>query len=209
MLSMPLQSNFKTVVIKILLFAVFLIGSLCSAQEAVEGNKPALSLLQPGSIAPINTLKDVTDKEISFPIPQKWNLVFYWSLFCHSCIEEMPEIQEGLSKLEGKDFETFFVSLDTDKMQKALQNFKKRRKFSAPILMEKVENEKYLTADSWGVTMTPTVFIINPEGKVIYSNQGPLDLDIFFKNLPEELVGKKADECETSEDANGVIIDEQ
>ena len=120
----------------------------------------------------------------------------------------MPEIQEGLEKLDGKDFSTFFVSLDTEKMQKALQNFKKRRKFPAPILMEKIENEKYLSADTWGVTMTPSVFIINPEGNIIFSHQGPLDLDLFFKNLPKELVGSSTLECGESEDT-GVIIDEQ
>ena len=208
MLSMPLQSNFKTASIKILLSALILIGSVCSAQEAVEGNKPALSLLQPGSVAPINTLQNISNEECTFPIQKKWNLVFYWSLFCHSCIEEMPEIQEGLSKLDGKDFATYFVSLDTEKMQKALQNFKKRRKFPAPILMEKVENEKYLSADTWGVTMTPSVFIVSPEGKIIFSHQGPLDLDLFFKNLPEELVGSSTIECSEPDDT-GVIIDEQ
>ncbi len=208
MQSMPLQSNYKPAVLIFLLSAMVLICSICSAQEAVEGNKPALSLLQPGSTAPINVLKDISNEERSFPISAKWNLVFYWSLFCHSCIEEMPEIQDGLSKLEGKDFETFFVSLDTEKMQKALQNFKKRRKFPAPILMEKVDNEKYVSADSWGVTMTPSVFIVNPEGKIIFSHQGPLDLDLFFKNLPKELVGSSTVECGESDDA-GVIIDEQ
>ena len=205
---MPLQLNFKSALTKLLLSALILITSSCFAQEAVEGNKPALSLLQPGSTAPINALNDISNEERSFPIPNKWNLVFYWSLFCHSCIEEMPEIQEGLSKLEGKDFETFFVSLDTEKMQKALVNFKKRRKFPAPILMEKVENEKYFSADTWGVTMTPSVFIVNPEGKIIFSHQGPLDLDLFFKNLPHELVGSSTVECGESDDT-GVIIDEQ
>ncbi len=208
MLSMPLQSNFKLSSLKLLLFAMILIGSICSAQEEADGNKSALSLLQPGSNAPKNTLKDITGEERSYPLPAKWNLVFYWSLFCHSCIEEMPEIQEGLSKLEGKDFATFFVSLDTEKMQKALQNFKKRRKFPAPILMEKVDNEKYVSADTWGVTMTPSVFIVNPEGKIIFSHQGPLDLDLFLKNLPEELVGSSTIDCNDS-DESGVIIDEQ
>ena len=208
MQSMLQQINYKIPFLKILLILLVLSSSICSAQEAVEGNKPALSLLQPGSTAPINVLKDISNEERNFPISAKWNLVFYWSLFCHSCIEEMPEIQDGLSKLEGKDFETFFVSLDTEKMQKALQNFKKRRKFPAPILMEKVDNEKYVSADSWGVTMTPSVFIVNPEGKIIFSHQGPLDLDLFFKNLPKELVGSSTVECGESDDA-GVIIDEQ
>ena len=193
----------------IFLAVILALTVFSSNSFAQEGKEADVAFLQSGSLAPINSLKAITNEEVSFPVPNKWNLVFYWSLFCHSCIEEMPEIQEGLSKLNGKEFETFFVSLDTEKMQKALENFKKRRKFPAPILMEKVENEKYLSADSWGVTMTPSVFIVDPQGKIIYSHQGPLDLDLFFKNLPEELVGKPVVESTSSDEESGVIIDEQ
>lgn len=42
--------------------------------------------------------------------------------------------------------------------------------------------------------MTPSVFIVNPEGKILFSHQGPLDLDLFFKNLPEEIAGKQEEE---------------
>lgn len=183
--------NKKSLLFGILFIFPMLFMTLPSnAQEEAAGNGPAMALLQPGSIAPINVLKDTNDEERSYPTPGKWNMVFYWSLFCHSCIEEMPDLQAGLENMSDKDFNTYFVSLDTDKMQKALKNFIKRRKFTAPILMEKVENDKYLTADTWGVTMTPSVFIINPEGKIIYSHQGPLDVDLFFKNLPEGLAQK-------------------
>ncbi len=188
---------------KNLLFAALIAVSMlfhampAEAQEVVEGNEPAMSLLQPGSTAPINVLKDTNDEERSYPILGKWNMVFYWSLFCHSCIEEMPDLQAGLEKMADKDFNTYFVSLDTEKMQKALKNFVKRRKFNAPVLMEKVENDKYLTADTWGVTMTPSVFIINPEGKIIFSHQGPLDVELFFKNLPDELTTQKPEAAES------------
>ena len=200
MQSILLLSNcrrFKTI---IFFFLIFVFPCILFAQDS---NNSSISLLKVGEKAPINVLKDTSNNEIIFPAANKWNLIFYWSLFCHSCIEEMPEIQEGLDKLEGKDFTTYFVSLDSEKMQQALINFKKRRKFSPTILMEEIENEKYLTADTWGVTMTPSVFIINPQGKVAFSHEGPLDLDLFFKNLPEEVTGNKA--IETNETENGDI----
>ena len=184
-----------------LLVFILFFSSASFAQESDKNN--SISLLKQGDKAPINKLKDTSDVEHIFPTENKWNLVFYWSLFCHSCIEEMPEIQEGLDNLEGKDFSTYFVSLDSENMQKALINFKKKRKFSPTILMEKIENEKYLTADTWGVTMTPSVFIVNPQGKIVFSHQGPLDLDLFFKNLPEEVTGNK--EIEDNETTNGAI----
>lgn len=187
MQSIHLRLTSLLLILSCILFNSSKIDSTLYAEEK-EGNVDSvLSLLQPGAPAPINVLKDISNKEITFPSTNKWNLIFYWSLFCHSCIEEMPEIQTSLEKLKGDNLSTFFISLDSEKMQKALVNFKKRRKFSAPILMEKVENDKYITADTWGVTMTPSVFIINPEGKIVFSHQGPLDLDLFIKNLPQEI----------------------
>ena len=191
---------------KVCIITVFILFFSCASFAQDSANNGSVSLLKKGDTAPINTLKDTSEIEHKFPLENKWNLVFYWSLFCHSCIEEMPEIQEGLDNLEGKDFATYFVSLDSEKMQKALINFKKRRKFNPTILMEKIENEKYLTADTWGVTMTPSVFIVNPQGKIVFAHQGPLDLDLFFKNLPEEVTGNK--DTETKETSNGAI-DEQ
>ena len=163
------------------------IALLSPSNLLAEGNGLAVSLVQPGTIAPINVLKDTSDEYRSFPVLGKWNMVFYWSLFCHSCIEEMPDLQSKLEEIKDKEFNTYFVSLDSEKMKKGLQNFIKRRRFTAPVLMEKVENEKYITADTWGVTMTPSVFIVNPEGKVVFSHEGPLDIELFFKNLPLEL----------------------
>lgn len=185
------------------LFKISLIGSLLFfnlssvfSQEISPRKEEKITLLQSGTTAPINVLKDLSGEECPFPLLGKWNIVFYWSLFCHSCIEEMPEIQAKMSKMKGKDFNSYFVSLDTEKMEKALKNFVKRRKFSNTILMEKIENEKYITADTWGVTMTPSVFITNPKGTIVFSHQGPLDLEVFFKNLPKELIDNKVVEKE-------------
>ena len=187
MQSIHLRLTSLLLILSCILFNSSKIDNILYAEEKESNVDSVLSLLQPGAPAPINVLKDISNEEITFPSVNKWNLIFYWSLFCHSCIEEMPEIQTSLEKLKGDNLSTFFISLDSEKMQKALVNFKKRRKFSAPILMEKVENDKYITADTWGVTMTPSVFIINPEGKIVFSHQGPLDLDLFINNLPQEI----------------------
>ncbi len=181
--------------LKILLFLLFFLSSNIYAQEDLKGNKQTLSLLPTNSIAPVNVLKDISNSEHTFPTANKWNIIFYWSLFCHSCIEEMPEIQTNLEKI--KDISIFFVSLDTEKMQKALINFKKRRKFSSTILMEKIEKEKYLTADTWGVTMTPSIFVVNPNGIITFAHQGPIDVDLLLNNLPKEII--KSSENENNE----------
>lgn len=184
------SSKFYLEAFLIAFFVMVCSDSLLAQIASSEEKLSTLSILQAGSSAPINTLYDTNDVEHTYPALGKWNLVFYWSLFCHSCIEEMPELQARLEAMKDKSFNTYFVSLDSDKMKKALKNFIKRRKFTAPVLMEKLDNDKYITADKWGVTMTPSVFIVNPEGKIVFSNQGPLDIDLFFKNLPQDLLQK-------------------
>jgi peroxiredoxin len=160
--------------------------------SAAKGDETLFKkMLEPGSSAPVNKLKDAMSKsEFIFPEKGKWNIVFYWSLFCHSCLSEIPAIQRHLP--DNSDYNVYYVSLDSSRMEKGLENFGKKRRLTRPILMEELHEERYLTADQWGVSATPAVFITNPEGKIAFSHAGPMDIDKFFadfevmKNLGSE-----------------------
>jgi len=112
-------------------------------------------------------------------------MVFFWSLFCHSCIEEMPVVQAKLAEIGETGLKAYFVSLDTERMQKALVNFCKLRELKQPVLMERVASDSFETADKWGVVMTPSVFIVDPDGKIAWSHQGPLDIEKFFADFQQ------------------------
>jgi len=142
-------------------------------------------LLTPGQAAPVSSLTATDNVDHEFPVSGSWNLVFFWSLFCHSCIEEMPTVQARLKAYGEAGPKVFFVSLDTARMQKALINFCRLRDFKHPVLMERIASDSYEVADKWGVVMTPSVFIVNPEGKVAWSGQGPLDIESFFTGFDE------------------------
>ena len=142
-----------------------------------------LSLLIPETLCPISTLKSVNDESITFPASNSLNLIVYWSLFCHSCIEEMPEIQKRLKTSKLENLKAFFISLDTNRMQVALKNFIKKRHIKQTVLMEEIASQTYLTADKWGVTTTPTFFITSKNGKILFSHEGPIDIDILIKKL--------------------------
>jgi len=147
-----------------------------SGAEAASGSK----LLAPGQLAPISSLTAINDIDHEFPVAGAWNMVFFWSLFCHSCVEEMPAVQARLADYGETGPKVFFVSLDTARMQKALINFCRLRDFKHNVLMERVASDSYEVADKWGVVMTPSVFIVDPEGKIAWAGQGPLDIDGFF-----------------------------
>lgn len=153
-----------------------------SCCNATEPDLP--KLLESGAKAPVNTLREaVSNSEYSFPEAGHWNIVFYWSLFCHSCLQEIPAVKKRLS--DNDDFYVFFVALDSEQMQMALKNYSLKRKLKKPLLMERIVNDKYLTADQWGVTTTPSVFIVNPEGVIEFSHSGPMDVEEFFKTFSD------------------------
>lgn len=165
------------------LFVAFFVGCalLLSASEPATSTK----LLLPGQPAPISTLNATDNIAHQFPAAGQWNMVFFWSLFCHSCIEEMPVVQAKLAEIGETGLKAYFVSLDTERMQKALVNFCKLRALKQPVLMERVASASFETADKWGVVMTPSVFIVDPAGKVAWSHQGPLDIEKFFADFQQ------------------------
>ena len=141
-------------------------------------------ILKPGTTAPECELEGSDGQRHRFPVSGEWNMVVYWSLFCHSCLDEIPEVQKKLASAPVT-VKPFFVALDSKKMEKALKNFCARRKLDFPVLYEEIASDTYLTADKWGVLMTPSVFIVAPDGKIAYSHAGPMDIEKFFKEFAE------------------------
>lgn len=151
-------------------------------------------MLKVGETAPVTTLKNLDLEPVEFPKAGSYSLVFYWSLFCHSCLGEIPEVNTRLSELDDERIGAFFVSLDTERMHKGLVNFCKRRNLTLPVLMEEIVDEAYLSADKWGVVQTPSAFIVDPEGTIVFSHQGPLDLDSYFADLKTMLNNSELEE---------------
>lgn len=141
-------------------------------------------LLKPGDMSPICNLEATDGNRYAFPASGSWSMVFYWSLFCHSCLEEIPAVQSHLASM-GENVKPFFISLDSKRMEKGLKNFVIKRKLANPILMEEIASDSYVTADKWGVEMTPTVFIVAPDGKIAYSHAGPMDIEKFFNEFSQ------------------------
>lgn len=141
--------------------------------------------LSVGQRAAFCTLSAIDGKAYTFPAKDGWSMVFFWSLFCGSCLEEMPVIQERLQMSDTSGLNVFFVSIDTDRMKKALVNFAKVRKLNYPVLLEQLASGSYFAADKWGVVTTPSVFFADPKGVVAFSHTGPIDIDELFNILNE------------------------
>jgi peroxiredoxin len=183
---------------KILFLMFFMLsGSICSFGSVAgtissSGEDAGGALLASGT-APISSLLNAsTNEPTTFPVMGKFNIVFFWSLFCHSCLEELPKIQGILPKSD--DYQVFCVSLDSDRMQRGLINFARTRRISYPILMEQIVEGRYLVADKWGVAATPTAFVVDPKGEIVFSHFGPMDVEAFATEFSKMLLENKQGE---------------
>lgn len=142
--------------------------------------------LPEGASAPTLALQDLEGRVATFPVAGSWNLVFFWSLFCHTCLEEVPLLASESTRFADLPCTAFFVSLDTVRMQKGLENYVKKRKLSCRILLEEtVAASRYFSADHWGVSQTPTTFLVDPAGKIVFQRQGPFDVEELWAKLRE------------------------
>lgn len=161
---------------------------LFPCQQFANPDPQKLEFLASGNSAPNCTLQDLNDSPQAFPASGSWNVVFFFSLFCHTCLEEIPIIAAETEKLARQGVRSFYVSLDTSRMKKGLNNYLLRRGLQITVLLEElVASSSYLAADKWGVKITPSVFLVNPRGEILFSQEGPFDPDDLLKILHSNL----------------------
>ncbi|HEY9071798.1 MAG TPA: redoxin domain-containing protein, partial [Candidatus Ozemobacteraceae bacterium] len=146
------------------------------------------SFTQPGTPAPVLTLERLAGGERTFPVKGKWTLVFFWSLFCHVCIEELPMLAEEVAALPKESVEAVFVSIDTSRLKTGLENYLRKRNLSVEVVLDRIiASASYEAADAWGVRPTPAVFLVDPTGVVTFSREGPFELNDLFGPLKSSL----------------------
>lgn len=189
---MPLFQSFKITLLAFFMLSCATCGYSSNSTPSDPLEKVTEALLATGTAPVSSLLEALTNEPTTFPVLGQFNILFFWSLFCHSCLEELPKIQGILPKTS--DFKVFCVSLDSDRMQRGLINFARTRRIGYPILMEKIENGRYFVADKWGVTATPSVFVVNPAGEIVFSHFGPMDVDGFAADFAKMLLEHKKGE---------------
>lgn len=89
----------------------------------------------------------------------------FWATWCPPCVAEMPDIHELYESLDKEKFVFLMVSLD-QKPEKAGE-FVKRKGFTFPIYFPTGS-----FPDVYAHEVIPTSFVISPEGKVVFRQEG-------------------------------------
>ncbi len=107
----------------------------------------------------------------------KFRLVNFWATWCAPCLAEFHEFVTINRMYRHRDFELVTVSLnEPDQQDTVLAFLRKKEASNRNLILASRDREKLLTAFDPGWSgAVPYTLLIDPEGKVVYSEVGSID----------------------------------
>lgn len=108
-------------------------------------------------------LKDLNDQPINLDkYKGKTIFVNFWATWCQPCLAEMPSIEKAQDILQNDNVIFILASNET---ATEIQEFQNARGYK--FNYARIENSEQL-----GIQALPTTYIFNPDGKLVFSEQG-------------------------------------
>ncbi|MEW6590215.1 MAG: TlpA disulfide reductase family protein [Pseudomonadota bacterium] len=154
-----------------LLVAVGLVGALAYALMA----KPA---------APPQVFTTLDGRQIALAEQRgKVVLVNFWATSCPGCVKEMPDMVKVYNDYRERGFEIVAVAMSYDPPA-YVNNFVQTRQLPFPIVLD----TDGAHAQAFGnVQVTPTSFVIGPDGRIHEHKLGEIDFNRLRALLDREL----------------------
>ena len=137
--------------------AVFFFSVSCK-EESAEIGQPAPEIAAFDLQGNKASLSDWQDKTV---------LINFWSETCGACIAELRTLQQWEEKYPNQ---VQLVAMNIDGEKADTQAIVTKRQLTLPIFKDQMK----ITAERYQLVGTPTSFVIDPSGKVIYKFEGLL-----------------------------------
>ena len=138
-----------------------------------------------GKNAPALVLETTTGAKITLPDPHKQPvLVSFWATTCSTCLKEMPHLIELYRELHPRGLEVIGVSMYYDPPIQVVEMIK-RRNIPYPVVMDL--DRKILTAFGMQTPLTPTTFLISPDGRIVLQKSGIIDMQHLRRDIENML----------------------
>lgn len=106
-------------------------------------------------------------------------LVTFWATSCPGCISEMPHLIKLYQDLAPRGFEMIGVAMNYDKPNNVLE-MQKQKAIPYPIVWD---DSGKISRAFGQVTLTPTHFLINPQGEIVQHKIGEIDIKLLRSRI--------------------------
>lgn len=112
-------------------------------------------------------------------------MVNFWATSCATCVKEMPQMVDTYNKFKGQGLEFVAVAMKYDPPNYVI-NFTETRKLPFTVALDSGGDIAKAFND---VTLTPTTYVIDKQGKIIKRYVGEPDFAALHQLLQQELAG--------------------
>src|SRR5258705_6392078 len=145
----------------------------------------------------------ISGKEVSVQKDLKGKIVVvdFWATWCPPCVRAMPEMKKLYTQYKSKGVEFIGVSLDMPEAEgglAALKEFVSKNKIEWPQYHQGTGG----LSKQWGITMIPTVFVIDADGKIASTNARDT-----IEQLIPELIAKR--DRGSAPSTNGQVLEKR
>ena len=120
-----------------------------------------------GDAAPEIVAYDLQGKQAKLSDWQGTRLLTFWSETCGVCVAELKEL-EGIAAAYPNKVQLIAINVDGEKAD--TQAVVNKRQITQPVIKDQMK----ITAERYQLVGTPTSFVVDPNGKVIYKFEGLL-----------------------------------
>ena len=114
-------------------------------------------------------------------------LITFWATSCPGCIKEMPHLIELYNDLAPKGLEIIGIAMSYDRPDHVLE-MQKRKNIPYPVVYDSVNEASHAFG---GVRLTPTSFLINPQGQIVNQKIGEMDMKLLHARIMTMLSSSK------------------
>ncbi|MCF2505018.1 redoxin domain-containing protein [Dyadobacter sp. CY107] len=125
----------------------------------------------------LETIDEAGLKELISNKSDKLRLINVWATWCGPCVTEFPDFMTMHHMYRGRDFEFVSVSADNpDKKEKALKFLHGKFASNKNYIFNVEDKYKLIEAidPKWQGAL-PYTILVEPGGKIVYAQQGPID----------------------------------
>jgi thiol-disulfide isomerase/thioredoxin len=171
-----------------LVYGVSVLAAVCfmavlSMGQNKDSKKQPPKLLAMGEVAPDWNLNDPAGQTHTLSEYRGKVIVMdFWATWCEPCKEIMPRMEKLYERYRDKDVVVFGIN---SWEQKDAVAFMQKKRFAYPLLLKGEQ-----IADSYRVTILPSIYMIGFDGRIIYSYVGVDHQD--FAELIEKYLKERA-----------------
>lgn len=148
--------------IRILPAAVFALCVLLLGMIVRPGDAAAV---KDGEAFPHFTGQDLNGAAVDTKVfAKKLLLIDFWSVYCSSCIQEMPHVVNLYTKYKDKGLQCIGIDLDPMMPAAKVRKFLEGQSFTMPY--PNIQDNKRQIMGLLGVSMLPTTILVDPAGTV-------------------------------------------